>query len=267
MGSVAQPPEVITFDYQFAPNAQKARNLLNVMNIPFSCCEQPFVLPRPSLTELGITYRRVPVNAIGKDVYCDNRVFLDAVQKIFSDKAIPTSPADHAYEAMGYRTFWTCLQLVDPKLVSKELAEDRSALFSVFSRPDYADLRQSALGELKQWMDIVEKDFLSHGKQFIAGDSPGAADIHAMWMIKWNLQTCNVQAEPGFGKEDFPRVHRWISGVKDHTPENDAPKISKQEAHEKVLKAAYAAEEIGVAENDPTGYKKGDEVVVETNDE
>lgn len=267
MGSLARGPEVITFDYQFAPNAQKARNLLNVMGIPFSCCEQPFVLPRPILTDLGITYRRVPVNAIGKDIYCDNRPFLEAVQKIFKDKALPTSPADHAFESFGYRTFWTCLQLVPLNLVSKELAEDRKVLFTLFGREDYGEMRQSALGELKQWLDIVEHDFLSHGKQFIGGDRAGAADVHAIWMLKWAIETVGCGKEPGFSQEDFPKAYRWFSGFKDHSPENDAPKLEAKDAHQRVLNAEYAAEDIGVDPKDPTGLKKGAKVTVETNDE
>ena len=60
--------EIILFDYQYAPNAQRARNLLNITGIPYTICEQPFVQPRPIIQDLGITYRRIPVNAIGKDV-------------------------------------------------------------------------------------------------------------------------------------------------------------------------------------------------------
>ncbi|ETN36961.1 uncharacterized protein HMPREF1541_07949 [Cyphellophora europaea CBS 101466] len=267
MDSLSRTPDVITFDYQFAPNAQKARNLLNVAGIPYSCCEQPFVLPRPILTDLGITYRRVPVNAIGKDIYCDNRPFLEAVQKIFKDKALPTSPADHAYESFGYRTFWTCLQLVPLELMSKQLAEDRKKLFAVLTRDDYGDIRQSALGELKQWLDIVEYDFLSHGQQFIAGDKPGAADVHAIWMLKWAIETVGCGKEPGFAKEDFPKAYKWFEGFPNHTPENDAPKLDAKDAHQKVLDAEYAAEDIGVDPKDPTGLKKGATVVVETNDD
>jgi glutathione S-transferase len=267
MGSAGQEPQVITFDYQFAPNAQKARNLLNAAGIPFDCCEQPFVLPRPSLTDLGITYRRVPVNAIGKDLYCDNRPFLEAVQKIFKDKALPSSPADHAYESMGYRTFWTCLQLVPKDLVSKDLAKDRADLFPIFSRSDYGDIRQSALGELRQWLDIVENDFLSHGKQWIAGDKCGAADIHAIWMLKWVFQTVGVEKEPGFQEKDFPRFYRWMNGLPRHSADSDAKKISAEEAHKRVLAADYAAEDIGVDSHDPTGLSKGAKVMVETNDE
>ena len=59
MGSLTEPP-VVLYDYQFAPNAQKARNLLTMCGIPFKVCEQPFVQPRPILKDLGVTYRRIP---------------------------------------------------------------------------------------------------------------------------------------------------------------------------------------------------------------
>lgn len=106
-------PEIILFDYQYAPNAQKARNLLNVTKVPYRICEQPFAQPRPILQNLGITYRRIPVNAIGKDVYVDNRVFLEAILTIFAEqpgvKDLVRTKADHAYEAFGYRMFWNIL--------------------------------------------------------------------------------------------------------------------------------------------------------------
>lgn len=109
----AAPPEVILFDYQYAPNAQKARNLLHIAGIPYRICEQPFAPPRPILQGLGITYRRIPVNAIGRDVYVDNRVFLDAVLTVFAGepgvRELVRTKADHAYEAFGYRMFWNIL--------------------------------------------------------------------------------------------------------------------------------------------------------------
>ena len=99
------PPEIILFDYQYAPNAQKARNLLNIAGVPYRICEQPFAQPRPILQNLGITYRRIPVNAIGKNVHVDNRVFLEAILEIFASeqgvKDLVRSKADQAYEAFG----------------------------------------------------------------------------------------------------------------------------------------------------------------------
>jgi glutathione S-transferase len=267
MGSVQGPP-VILYDYQFAPNAQKARNLLSMCGIPFQVCEQPFVMPRPILAELGITYRRVPVNAIGRDVYVDNRIFMEAVQDIFAEKAagLAKSPADPAYEAFGYRSFWICLPLVPTKLFSEEFLKDRAELFTVFNRPDYKELRPSALAEFRQLLDLVEDNFLGSGP-WIGGEKCSIADIHASWMIKFTLQTLDVQSEPGFSADAFPKVHAWINGLPLHVPEKDAEKIEASDAKQNILDAGYAAKDIGIIADDPTSMKAGEKVSVITTDE
>ncbi|KIW23496.1 uncharacterized protein PV07_11689 [Cladophialophora immunda] len=142
MNGISERP-VVLYDYQFAPNARKIRHLLSSSRIPLQVCERPFVRPCPILTDLDITYRRIPVNAIGRDFYADNRVFVEAVQTVFPTKAaaLAQSPADHAYGAFGYH---------------KEL-------FSVFNRPDYEELRLSALAEFHQMLDDIENDFLANG--------------------------------------------------------------------------------------------------------
>lgn len=111
-------PPIIAFDYAFAPNAQKSRLYLYLTHTPFSICEQPFALPRPALTDLGITYRRVPVLSIGKDVFPDNASFLAAMQEVLKregggggggggkGKGLREGIWDGACEAWGYVSFF-----------------------------------------------------------------------------------------------------------------------------------------------------------------
>lgn len=49
-------------------------------------------LPRPDISDrLGIGYRRIPVLAIGNDVYCDTSLMIPTIERIFSeDKGYPT---------------------------------------------------------------------------------------------------------------------------------------------------------------------------------
>lgn len=103
-------PPIIAWDYLFAPNAQKSRLYLYTTKTPFSICEQPFALPRPALTDLGITYRRVPLLSIGKDVFPDNASFLEAIQSLLEreGKALREGPWDKACEAWGYVSDSTC---------------------------------------------------------------------------------------------------------------------------------------------------------------
>lgn len=43
-----------------------------------------YILPRPELSDLlGITYRRIPVLAIGNDVYCDTSLIATALERRF----------------------------------------------------------------------------------------------------------------------------------------------------------------------------------------
>lgn len=271
MGSYAQGPPVIAWDYQFAPNAQKSRNLLNISSIPYRICEQPFVHPRPILQELGITYRRVPVNSIGKDVFIDNRAFIDAVEEIFPDKALATTKHDHAYEAYGYRNFWIILASLPVDFLTPELIKEREDLFTAFGNPNYAALRPSAMAELKCFLRMIENDFLrdaTDAEPFIAGAKAGVADVHAVWIPKFALETLKYGTEePGFSAQDFPKVHRWCNAFPAHTPEQEAEKIEAKVAHKAVLEADYAAKEIGVDEKDITGLKHGQKVFVQTSDD
>lgn len=111
------------------------------------------MIPRPILEGIGITYRRVPVISIGKDVYIDNHVTLQGLQSAFKDKALPEGPADYAFETFGYvrlpsqwltcswyqtadtvqRSFWMALPLVPAGLITKDLAKDRETLFCKLS--------------------------------------------------------------------------------------------------------------------------------------
>ncbi|WPG99533.1 Hypothetical protein R9X50_00234900 [Acrodontium crateriforme] len=259
---------VIAWDYQFAPNAQKSRNYLYATKTPFKICEQPFVLPRPILSAIGITYRRIPVLSIGKDVFCDTISFMDAMQSLLGSQGLRKSPGDRAFEAWGYRSFWICLAVVPSKLVTKELATDRADLFEVFSRTDFADLRQNAFGELRSLFDTAENEFLTSEGSFIGGANDcGMADIHAIWMIKWAVQTVGVSEEPQLGEKFYPRVWRWINSLQNHDGaiEKDQ-KISQEEAKAIIMGSQYAVPDIGFDANDPVGLKPGDAAAVEATD-
>ena len=74
------------------------------------------VLPRPDLEALGITYRRIPILAVGKDVYCDSALIIDTIVETLGK--IPSSPDDKAYQSWGENTFQEALGLVPPQALS-----------------------------------------------------------------------------------------------------------------------------------------------------
>ncbi len=50
-------------------------------------------MPRPDLALLNVHYRRIPIMAIGRDVYCDTRIQLRKLEQLFPGSTLsPTSP-------------------------------------------------------------------------------------------------------------------------------------------------------------------------------
>jgi hypothetical protein len=78
---------------EFSPFVQKTKLLLTAAGVPFERVDVPALIPRKDLESIGITYRRVPILAIGKDVYCDSKLIFDVVLNKLAKGKIPTSVA------------------------------------------------------------------------------------------------------------------------------------------------------------------------------
>lgn len=111
----------------FSPFSQRIRYLLHLSDLEFFRVDQPVVLPRPDLQMLGITYRRVPVLAMGKDVYCDTSAIVAAIQHKF--QMVKTGPADKAFEAFATQFFENVLRAVPAKFLNPSFKRDRETIF------------------------------------------------------------------------------------------------------------------------------------------
>ena len=89
---------------EFSPVGQKTKLLLKAAGVDFKRVDQPMVLPRKDLEALGITYRRIPVLAVGKDVYCDSSLIIDLILNDLAKGKVPTSPAVRNIESWRYLT-------------------------------------------------------------------------------------------------------------------------------------------------------------------
>lgn len=84
------------------------------------------VLPRPILTELGITHRRIPLLAIGKDIFCDSSCAISALEKL-SNKLL-AGPSDKAYETYGDAIISALLRSF-PVEAFQGIIDDRATIF------------------------------------------------------------------------------------------------------------------------------------------
>ena len=195
---------VILFDYPFSPYAKKVRLLFAAAGIPYKRCEMPIVLPRPTLLDLGITYRRIPLLALGRDVYCDTALIIEIIQKHLGGLA--TSPADHAYEAFADQLFSSGLACIPSALLSEDFVKDRAPIFPICAREDFKTLGPSGKAEFQANLDIIEKDFLADASPFIGGSKPALADIHLIWVVVWIMSSLGVAEAPGSEKDRFPKI-------------------------------------------------------------
>lgn len=243
-----------------SPYAQKTKLLLTATGTPFKRCDQPVVLPRPDLEALGITYRRIPLLAVGRDVYCDSSLIIDVVLNKLAKASIPSSPADKAWESWGYETFVAVLTLAPDAVVdNKDFVKDRETIFPVLGRPDYKTLRPSGLAEFISRLSFVENEVLAKSP-FVSGDKLGVADLHVVFGIRWAMYDLGVQGEKSVGKDAFPKVWKLIESL----PEVKAETIGSEEAISAVKKADLSVKDVRVDASDPTGIASGTNVTVES---
>jgi len=77
------------FHQHFSPYAHKILYYLTLRSIPYFQCPQPLTLPRPDLSQqLGITYRRIPLLAIGNTVFIDTPLILSELERRFPSGAL-----------------------------------------------------------------------------------------------------------------------------------------------------------------------------------
>jgi glutathione S-transferase len=111
-----------------SPYGYKVRLALTTNRIAFKQCDQPLMLPRLALQGLGIQYRRIPLLAIGKDIYCDSTAIVARLQEIANPKILSTTPADMAFEAFSTRVFWGSWPLIPAGAITPEFARDRKSI-------------------------------------------------------------------------------------------------------------------------------------------
>ena len=247
----------------FSPYGQKTKSLLAAAGTPFKRCDQPAVLPRRDLEALGITYRRIPVLAIGKDVYCDSSLIFDVILKTENKNSLATSPLDKAWEAWGYDGFLNALLLIPTQILSPDFLKDRSSInFPMIQRDDYAELRPSGIAELQSRMTFVENELLTKGT-FMNGDKPSVSDIHMIWGIRWALDDqvgLGAKNDKGVGKDSFPKVWKLIESLPEANPET----LSAEDTIKTITGADYTAKELGMMKDDPLGFEAGTPVKIDS---
>ncbi|KAL8956306.1 MAG: hypothetical protein Q9183_006341 [Haloplaca sp. 2 TL-2023] len=235
---------------------------------------QPPTLPREDINALGIKYRRIPLMAIGRDVYCDTRLILQKLEERFPSGTLGASlPDQKALE--GLLAKWTidggvfarAAQLIPPEmplLNDPKFAKDREEFMGrSWQKEDIAKARPEAIAHMRGFFDFLENTILADGRSWVLNTpEPMLADIEAIWPFHWVIGMQGALPPSLFGKENFPKVYAWIArfdaAIK--SAKASAPKpttLKGAEAVKQITQAEFAEPEGEVEAHDPLGLRKG----------
>lgn len=243
-------------------------------------------MPRPDLASIDVNYRRIPIMAIGKDVYCDSRLIIDKLEQLYPNSDLtPSSAAD-----VGVRKLllnWTvdggifanCVKLIPPSgaLLDKKFLDDRQKLMGGrrMTAEAMAHSRPDGLIHMRQAFDLLETTFLNDGRDWVLGtEGPTTADIDAVWPFEWLVEDPfmgGALPEEFISEKRFPKafayVRRFMAEVEKRKAEGPKPSsFNGEKMKEKVTSAQGQPEDTTWISDDPLQLKAGEQVGVYASD-
>lgn len=191
------PPkdEPILFLWGLSAWAAKVTAYLALRKIPHARCEQPITQPRPDLAALGVSYRRIPVLSIGRDIYCDTLLILEKLEELYppgssgykSISCTQEGGSGYALEKLFEKWTDTVVFQAAAAVIPSELdlmkdpgfQKDREELWGrSWGKEEQDRLRPKGLADLRANFDLLEAT-LKDGREWITGSQgPLLADIH-----------------------------------------------------------------------------------------
>ncbi|KAF2648655.1 hypothetical protein K491DRAFT_698750 [Lophiostoma macrostomum CBS 122681] len=252
-------PPVILFGYDSSPFTNKVRLALRLKQVPFSYVPVPSMMPRPILrSTFGLTYRKIPVVAIGREVYCDTSLIIEALEHYFPvsggwGTVYPKFDGidEWVYRglARGFASFWvdkpffrTTTGLIPETVWTTSFGQDRSALIGhPLDAKKLGDKLPQHLSNLDLHLSLLEPT-LKSGTWAIPTSAPSLADISLYYQLKWGL---DISAGKGvenltgggmrdteksvtdsiFNKERYPGIWNWFHALEAYI--NSLPDLEK----------------------------------------
>ena len=201
------------------------------------------MMPRPLLLEtFGVSYRKIPILTIGREVYCDTSLIIEALEYYFPSPAYGTVypqslPWDYRPLARGFASFWTDKPLfrtttgLIPHIVwESQFGVDRAQLIG--HRLDAEKLKAKVpqnLAALDLHLSMLEPAFSTNfAKWMFPTETPSLADVSLYYQIRWGVDIANgkgIYNLTGGGTSDtgnnvtasvwneqrYPGLWRWLS--------------------------------------------------------
>lgn len=146
-------------------------------------------MPRPDLAKLGVQYRRIPVLAIGRDVYVDTRLILRVLEELPGVEGArlgAATGAERFVEKLLERymvegpVFGMAAGLVPVDVAADPtfLADRQGMLGRSWSKEELEEGRGECLNYVRGLFDLFETTVLADGREWVLGShGPKLADI------------------------------------------------------------------------------------------
>ena len=186
---MASHNDIIIFHYEFSPFARRVIWYMNLRGIQYAQCLQPVTLPREDVNALGVNYRRIPIMAMGRNIYCDTRLMLQKLEEKFPDGKLGASQPDQkAFEKLleawtvDAGIFTRAAQSIPPEMPlmkSEKFVKDREDYTGRSWAVEHVKaMRPEALNHIKIAFNFLETGLLADGRDWILKtDRPSLADI------------------------------------------------------------------------------------------
>lgn len=286
--------EIILFTYPESVFGRRMVRYLNFRRLPFSQIRVPPNMPRPILQErLGINYRRIPIMAIGRDIYIDTRLMLAKLETCFPENRLGAedgfgSGVEELLESfvIDGGPFWRtagCIPPTAPLMKNEVWRKDRfDGSGGGFTKQALLDNRPWSISQLRIYYGIVEK-MLKDGRQWIlGGENPGLAEIHAGWVHDWGLNMAQDMGDDSDGATadmkralsdvEFPKLYEWVkrfrAAAENAEKENSAAGRLQEGADaedqvvDRILAADLTEQEPHFEESDVLGLRRGERVTI-----
>ncbi|CAL1701069.1 unnamed protein product [Somion occarium] len=246
---------VVLYHYDASPFATKVKNMLLLKQIPHKRVAVPVTLPRPELAEkLGVTYRRIPVLAIGNDVYCDTSLIASVLERRF--------PPSEGYKSLfpprkgggkadtglvkALTMYWTD-RAVFPLAANSlpyskfppAFIKDRSAWLGTQIDPKEVEARHPIVkSQIVSHLSLIEEQ-LSDGREWLLDtETPGLADLSSHFILSWIRYFRNLKDL--FESGTFPSSVSWLTRIAGYIDKLNKENVAPFEA----IDATKAAETI-----------------------
>jgi len=221
---------------------------LKLKQIPYTFVIVPSMMPRPILKDnFNLTYRKIPVLAIGREIYIDTSLILEALEHSFPPSEgygslYPGPTTTYRPLIRGFASYWTdrplfrvTTGLIPASVWRTHFGTDRANLIG--HKLDAEKLERKVpqnLSGLDLQLSLLEPLFTASGKKWIFdGESPSAADIALWYQLDWGEKISRGQGIENltgggtadgdgeglgsvWGKERYPGVVAWFERVKEY---------------------------------------------------